>query len=60
MKPDNILIDKKGNAKLCDFNLAREIGPRERMAGWLMTGGVGSYRYMVMCLSFFVQFGAMA
>lgn len=47
VKPDNILIDKKGNAKICDFNLAREVGPRERMAGWLMTGGIGSYRYMV-------------
>jgi serine/threonine protein kinase len=43
-----VLIDARGVAKVCDFNLARVVCNTNKydLQEWTMTGGVGSYRYM--------------
>lgn len=40
IKPDNILLDEKGNAHLTDFNIAVHFGERR------LTGVAGSMAYM--------------
>lgn len=40
LKPDNILLDEKGNAHLTDFNIAVHFGERK------LTGVAGSMAYM--------------
>jgi len=40
LKPDNILLDERGNAHLTDFNIAIHFGERR------LTGVAGSMAYM--------------
>ena len=40
LKPDNILLDERGNAHLTDFNIAVHFGERK------LTGVAGSMAYM--------------
>ena len=40
LKPDNILLDERGNAHLTDFNIAVHFGERR------LTGVAGSMAYM--------------
>lgn len=40
IKPDNILLDERGNAHLTDFNIAVHFGERR------LTGVAGSMAYM--------------
>ena len=40
IKPDNILLDERGNAHLTDFNIAVHFGERK------LTGVAGSMAYM--------------
>jgi len=47
-KPDNIGFDAKGNVRIFDFGLAKQLRPDERLQNGLyrMTGFTGSVRYM--------------
>eukprot|EP00561_Arcocellulus_cornucervis_P005941 CAMPEP_0185828626 /NCGR_PEP_ID=MMETSP1322-20130828/32649_1 /TAXON_ID=265543 /ORGANISM="Minutocellus polymorphus, Strain RCC2270" /LENGTH=400 /DNA_ID=CAMNT_0028526367 /DNA_START=50 /DNA_END=1252 /DNA_ORIENTATION=- len=48
LKPDNIGFDVRGDVKLFDFGLAKEIRPEEKLDDDLykMSGNTGSLRYM--------------
>mmetsp|Transcript_6369 Transcript_6369/g.8605 ORF Transcript_6369/g.8605 Transcript_6369/m.8605 type:complete len:250 (-) Transcript_6369:347-1096(-) len=48
LKPDNIGFDVRGDVKLFDFGLSREIHPEDKMADDLYkySGNTGSLRYM--------------
>jgi serine/threonine protein kinase len=47
-KPDNIGFDAKGNVKIFDFGLAKELKDKDRTGDGLykLTGFTGSIRYM--------------
>jgi serine/threonine protein kinase len=50
LKPDNIGFDIRGDAKLFDFGLAKELLPRDLVLppdGYEASGMTGSRRYMV-------------
>ncbi len=42
MKPENCLLDDKGNAMISDFGLAVQL---EEAKGWLTSGGAGTVGY---------------
>ncbi|VEU35947.1 unnamed protein product [Pseudo-nitzschia multistriata] len=48
LKPDNIGFDVRGDVKIFDFGLAKEIDPRTRLEDgtYKLTGDTGSPRYM--------------
>lgn len=48
LKPDNIGFDVRGDVKLFDFGLSREVHPEDKMADDLyrLSGNTGSLRYM--------------
>lgn len=48
LKPDNIGFDVRGDVKIFDFGLAKEINPNEKMESGLykLSGNTGSLRYM--------------
>ena len=56
MKPENIGFDVRGDAKLFDFGLSKELHDRDKTKDglYLMSGLTGSRRYMapevVLCL----------
>ena len=48
LKPDNIGFDVRGDIKIFDFGLAKELHPDDKMENGLynLTGDTGSPRYM--------------
>uniref|UniRef100_A0A7S2HU02 Protein kinase domain-containing protein n=1 Tax=Helicotheca tamesis TaxID=374047 RepID=A0A7S2HU02_9STRA len=48
LKPDNVGFDLRGNVKLFDFGLAKELQPHQKLSNgsYKLTGQTGSYRYM--------------
>lgn len=48
LKPDNIGFDVRGDVKIFDFGLAKEIDPSKRLEDgtFKLTGDTGSLRYM--------------
>ena len=48
LKPDNVGFDVRGDVKIFDLGLAKEIDPQHKLADgtYKLTGDTGSLRYM--------------
>jgi serine/threonine-protein kinase len=46
LKPDNILLTRKGSIKLLDFGIAKSTGKEEEVATTMVSGAVGTPLYM--------------
>jgi len=45
IKPENLLIDKEGYFRLCDFNLSIDFKKREGKNKKMKLAGIGTYGY---------------